>query len=399
MAIEKIKQSAELIDKVEQYLQDGLTANENFNEALDEGDLVEVRSLKNEEPYQYKASEVLYWVDRAAYLDEYDSWNGDQLRDKHQEAINFVYTSQQDSVFADLIALIRRKKVAPFIGAGISAAAGYPSWGNTLKELGGKLTNVDDAKIDELLASNQYLEAAQLIYEASAHQLKNHVKTTFRMHATIEADREQVPAVIKLLPRLCAGAMVTTNFDTLIEGWFKAKVLEEFDGILCGLQENHNFVSKLLKGERCLLKLHGDASQPESYIFTRDQYLQGYGSDGIDFTRQLPKSLRQIYISHSLLFLGCSLSQDKTMALFQHVKNENQFVIPEHFAMLALPEKNTPTGMEVDLEQKQRIEDSLYQIEIRPIWYPENDNHKMLIQLLNLAADAAEGRLVLRRPR
>ena len=83
-----------------------------------------------------------------------------------------------------------------------------------------------------------------------------------------------------------------------------------------------------------MLKLHGDASQPDTYVFTEEQYRQGYGEGEIDFRLQLPKALRQVYVSHLLLFLGCSLAQDKIMDLFKQVKDEGQFVIPEHFALL-----------------------------------------------------------------
>lgn len=411
MAIEKIKQSADLIEKVEQYLQNGLNSNSLFNDALDEGELVGIRSIKDTaHVHQYKASEVLYWVDRNAYLDEFDSWNGEQLRDKHSAAIEFVYGSHQDSVVADLIALIKKKKVAPFVGAGISAAAGYPSWDAVLKELGMRLTNVVNKQVESLLVGEQYLELAQLLFDASPSQLNNHILTTFRIKATIEQDKTLVPEVIKLLPRLCAGAMVTTNFDTLIESWFRThKVAAEFDGILCGMQENNNFVTKLLKGERCLLKLHGDAAQPTSYVFTQEQYKQGYGVDSIDFRKQLPKALRQIYISHSLMFLGCSLQQDKTMDLFEQVRNEGEFVIPEHFALLPLPLKAVePVNAEAkanaeyvlvseaDDDKRQTMEDRLFAIGIRPIWYPATDNHKMLIQLIELMVDVADGRLMLR---
>jgi len=396
MAIEKIKKSSDLIEKVEQFLQNGLQGNEAFNIALDEGELIEVSSLKESESYRYKASEVLYWTDRNAYLDEFDSWNGEQLRDRHIETINYVHHSQQEAVLSDLIALIKNKKIAPFLGAGVSAAAGYPGWVATLKELGGRLTNVKDSDVERLLNDESYLELAQVLHDASPSQLINHIRTTFRIKSNIEDDKEKIPEIIKLLPKLCSGAMITTNFDTLIEGWFKTNVAGEFDGILCGLQENHNFITKLLKGDRCLLKLHGDASQADSYIFTRNQYEQGYGLNSIDYRKQLPKALRQIYISHSLVFLGCSLQQDKTIELFEQVRSEGQFVIPDHYAFLALPTKSSEKGEVLDESKKQEIESRLYELEIRPIWYPSESNHKMLVQLLRLITDVADGRLTLR---
>lgn len=391
MPIEKVKKSAELIKQVEVFLENGLNDNEVFNAVLDGEELIEIRSLQDhDQAYQYKASEVLYWVDRTVYLDELDNWNGVKLKEIHSDAINHIYESNQEAVFSDLINLIRRRKVAPFVGAGISAAAGYPGWGNALQELGRKLVDIDDNEVDHLLIEGEYLALAQKLSDASQIQLNNHVGTTFRVKANIEENRSRIPMVIQLLPRLCSGAMVTTNFDTLIEDWFKSKGAPEFDGFLLGLQQNSNFVQKLLKGDRCLLKLHGDASQPETYVFTEDQYKQGYGEGEIDFRLQLPKALRQVYISHSLLFLGCSLAQDKTMELFKHVKDEGQFVIPEHFSLLADPLKDDG---EIDLQAKQETEDRLFEIGIRPIWYSGEGNHAMLTKLLELAVNVAENRV------
>lgn len=391
MPIEKVKKSAELIKQVEVFLENGLKDNEDFNGVLDSGDLIQIRSLQDHDQiYEYKASEVLYWVDRTVYLDEFDNWNGVQLKEMHSEAIKHIDESNQEAVFSDLVNLIRRRKVAPFVGAGISAAAGYPGWGSALRDLGRKLVEVDDNEVEQLLANEEYLSLAQTLANASPVQLENHVRTTFRVKANIETDRNHIPKVIQLLPRLCSGAMVTTNFDTLIEDWCKSKGAPEFDGFLLGLQQNSNFVQKLLKGDRCLLKLHGDASQPDTYVFTEDQYRQGYGEREIDFRLQLPKALRQVYVSHSLLFLGCSLAQDKTMDLFKQVKDEGQFVIPEHFALLAEPRK---ADGKIDGQVKQKTEDRLYGIGIRPIWYSGDDNHAMLVKLLELAVEVAENRV------
>ena len=389
--IEKVKQSAELIKQVEVFLENGLTGNQGFNDVLDSGELLEIRSQQDpENVYQYKASEVLYWVDRTVYLDELDNWNGVQLKEVHSEAIRYILESKQDAVFGDLVNLIRRRKVAPFVGAGISAAAGYPGWGKTLRELGEKLPDIDDCELKAQLDKGEFLSAAQKLSDASQVQLNNHVATTFRVKPEIEENRSRIPKVIQLLPRLCFGAMVTTNFDTLIEDWFKSKDAPEFDGFLLGLQQNSNFVQKLLKGDRCLLKLHGDASQSETYVFTEDQYKQGYGEGEIDFRLQLPKALRQVYISHSLLFLGSSLGHDKTMELFKQIKDEGQFVIPEHFALLALP---TSDEGEIDVKVKQQTEDRLLDIGIRPIWYPAANKHAMLVNLLDLAVNVAEKRV------
>jgi hypothetical protein len=80
------------------------------------------------------------------------------------------------------------------------------------------------------------------------------------------------------------------------------------------------------------------------------------------------------------------------MELFKHVKEEGQFVIPEQFAFLAQP---TLEDGEIYFEAREITEDRLLEIGIRPIWYSNDDGHKMLTLLLELAVNVAENRVSL----
>jgi hypothetical protein len=384
MPIEIIKKNSELVEQVEQFLETGYQANEDFNETISEGELVTIRSLNDSaHEYEYKASEVLFWVDRNVYLDELENWSGNKIKEQHLETVEYILNSNQKAVFLDLIELIRRDKIAPFLGAGVSRAAGYPLWGEALYKLGQKVNNQDKDNIQKLLNDGKYLEAAQMIFNASEPQLNNYITTIFRTKYDTDKERELIPLIFRLLPRLSNGCIVTTNFDSLIEEAFKSKGSPLLDGYMHGIQPGHNFVQRLLKGDRCLLKLHGDASQPLTYVFTEKQYEEAYGTP-IDYSRQLPKALRQIYISNSLLFLGCSLAQDRTLELFKEVKDSNQFEIPNHFAIISDPEEE---------QLKQETEDRLLAINIRPIWYKSDNNHGMATKLIELAVDMAERRV------
>lgn len=386
MPVDKLKQNSALIERLEQFLQTEYAENEGFNETFSGADPVIIRGMKDRESqYQYPSSEVLYWVDRDLYLDELDSWNGEQIKESHADAIRHLEDSNQQAVFSDLIELIRRRKIAPFLGAGISKAAGYPLWSEALDQLSNRIAAVDSNVISELLDAGRYLEAAQCIFDGSEPQLTNYIQTTFRTGFENEEERERIPKVFKLLPRLSSGCIVTTNLDCLIEEAFKLKGAPLVDGYMHGVQQGHNFVQRLLKGERCILKLHGDAAQPASYVFTEQQYQAAYGNP-IHYSNQLPKALRQIYISNSLLFLGCSLMQDKTLELFKEVKDGHQFEIPDHFAFIS------DSG---DIALKQEAEDRLLDIKIRPIWYDPENAHAMATQLVELAVDMAERRVSL----
>ena len=108
-----------------------------------------------------------------------------------------------------------------------------------------------------------------------------------------------------------------------------------------------------------------------------------YG-DPLDFTKPLPKSLRQIFVSHSLLFLGCALEGDKTLELFDNVVQKADFEIPNHFAILPEPTAGSS-------ETKSQKESRLLKLKIHPIWYPEG-KFEFVDANLKLLIDVANGR-------
>ena len=147
--------------------------------------------------------------------------------------------------------------------------------------------------------------------------------------------------------------------------------------------QDHNFFPRLVRGDRCLLKLHGDAESDTTHILTAEQYELAYGKP-FDFQKSLPKALRQIYISQSLLFLGCGLEQDWTMELFKAARDSDGYQVPNHYAVVEAP---------ADVQAKQQKETRLLDLNIQPIWYP-NGEHQMVESIIDLVADVAEKRFV-----
>lgn len=386
-----------IIEKIEQHLDSKLQENAVFNEELnlsssikiaDEGPKVKITSLSDsDDEFQYDISDILYWVDRDTYFNELSKWNGIKLEEKHLEALTFLSKSDQTPTFLDFVDAIKRQRVAPFIGAGASLPAGYNLWGKALETLARKMGGNTFEQVKLELENYQYLAAAEKLYLNDEHQFRRFVHTEFRLKAAQEEDRPVFPPVIDLLPQLSKSCVITTNFDCLIEKKFEISNGTPLKGYMYGKQEQNGFISQLLKGEQCLMKLHGDYEQAQSHVFTESQYKDAYGDGKIDFNKQLPRSLRQIYISYSLLFIGCSLEQDRTLELFKSVMDQGHFEIPSHFALLA------------DCEPVDKAEKvgRLLSMNITPIWYeaPEHD-HSMLENLLLLAIDVANKKISLR---
>lgn len=383
MDIQKLRDSKLIVDKVEEALQTAYNSKPDFNEQLDQADPVVFKSLRDpDHEYVVKVSDVLYWAERDAYLDELDHWEGKRQADEHESAIEFIRVSDQRPVFLDLVDAIRGGRVAPFVGAGLSKACGYPMWGEALRKMALKPWSPGPQAIEPLMAAYDYLQAAQVLHDAAADQVRHFIKTEFRQRGAIVGP-------VGLLPDLAKGCVVTTNFDTVIEDLFRDRG-QPLDGYMHGTQAGNNFVQRLLRGERCILKLHGDAGQDNTHVFTRSQYQAAYG-DPLAFQNQLPRALRQIFISHSLLFIGCSLEQDKTLDLFQRVVDEAAFEIPDHFAVL-----NEPG----DAALKAQKEARLLHLKVRPIWYPTPlstdgvPDHGMLEQILRLAIAVSRRQVV-----
>ncbi len=387
MDIKKLRDSKLIVDKVEEALQAAYSSNQEFNAVLDHADPLSFRSLRDpEHEYLVKVSDALYWVERDAYLDELDHWEGQCQVDQHEAATAFIKGSDQQAVFLDLVDAIRFGRIAPFVGAGLSRPCGYPMWGEALRKIAQKLNGISVQDIEPLMAQYDYLKAAQVLHDAAAEQVQHFIKTEFRQRGAITGP-------VTLLPQLANGCIVTTNFDTVIEDLFKENG-PSLDGYMYGTQAGNNFVQRLLRGERCILKLHGDAGQANTHVFTQAQYQAAYGGAGGEpfaFQNQLPKALRQIFISHSLLFLGCSLEQDKTLDLFKSVVDEGAFEVPDHFALLNEPA--TP-------QERAKKEARLLQLRIRPLWYATpadadgKPDHSLLEQLLKLAIAVARKQVV-----
>lgn len=380
MSQDPLPTTKDIIERVEQLLQAAYKERPEFNEALNGSDPVEIKSLiPGQDPHQLVASEILFWTDRKAYTDELEFWKPRRAVELHQDAIKYLRDNDQEAVFHDLVTAIKKNRVAPFIGAGMSQACEFPLWGSALDMLSKKITGVDPKVFQSSMAARDYLKAAKLLWDSDSTRVKNFIRTKFAQQ-TIKGGEVRGP--IKLLPRISHGCLITTNFDSVIELVVGKGSLE---GYMHGMQQGNKFVPKLIKGDRCILKLHGDAEDHDTYVFTEDQYAQAYGSPEFDFTKPLPRALRQIFVSHSLLFLGCSLEQDRTLELFQKVCNDRQFEIPDHYAIIPLP---------VDPTEKNNKEGRLLNLRIRPIWYPiVNNTHELVEKYLTLAVEMAEGRI------
>lgn len=369
------KPNKDLLAEAVRILGSQYDANAEFNTFFDGEEPLKLPSPRTDVgEYQYERSNVLFWLDRAAYDDERTAWENDTDQARHKEVTTLIREQGLEAPFQDLLAGVERGRVVPLVGAGMSKPMGMPLWGEALKELLGRLPGADTAAINAHIDAGQYLAAAQALVEHDQVQTSNFVRTKYRVQ------KIKLAGPMVLLPRIAKGCVITTNFDDAIEQVYERDNVR-FDAYMHGTQE-HNFFQRLVRGDRCLLKLHGDADNAVTHILTQAQYDNSYGNP-FDFHKSLPKALRQVFVSQSLLFLGCSLEQDWTLELLEKAKQADEYTIPNHYAILPAP---------ADALAKQEKATRLLTLNIQPLWYPAGE-HEFVERYLQFIVDVAERRI------
>ncbi len=347
-----------IVKKISEVQSERYERNHTFNEYYDETSDEVFKGLR--------PSEVMFKCDPNAYELSLSEWRENVFEEQYSITLKLLEDDLIKNRVRPLIAALKKNKVVPFIGAGFSVPCGKKTWPSMLLDIGNRSSRIDQDKFKELIEKGNYIEAADEISRSSSEQLDEYLKSSL-------SDSKPIGA-ITYLPDIASECVITSNLDCIIETVYYDRQKPFNDGYMYGIID-HNFMFHLVSGGRCLLKIHGDCKDPYSQVFTTLQYNNAYGDEvNIDYSKILPKALRQIFISNSLLFLGCRLQNDRTLKLFENVIKSNQYQIPDHYAFLGAPE---------DGDTRER-EHELAKLKIKPIWYPhkKHEHVENFIQFL-----------------
>ncbi|MFL6212120.1 MAG: SIR2 family NAD-dependent protein deacylase [Pyrinomonadaceae bacterium] len=261
--------------------------------------------------------------------------------------------------------------VLPFVGAGLSIPFGFKGWQDFL------LLQAERAgigkKIRQRIKQGEYEEAAQDLLTALAY--RDFQDALLDEYGDHKLDGITLDGTVTYLPRLASGPVITTNFDRVLEKAFE-DCGARFEGIVWGakIQVAQKAV---YQNKRYLLKLHGDVEDRTDRILTLSEYRKNYGmSDAsrLNFKKPLPYLLQTLLTGRPVLFLGCSLKNDRVVKFLKHIANTNPDL--PHYAVVEHPGTETFSRM-----RKYFAEHG-----IRPIWYPK-DKHEFVERIVRYLSE------------
>lgn len=290
-------------------------------------------------------------------FEEWKSVRKDQYLEKADQILSMYDNSDR---FEKLKQAYQRGSVLPFIGAGLSMPSGYPSWTDYLYRLC-RETTVSEEDLTALISNGQYEEAAQLLFDAMPHDTFNeHLENKF------DTDRPLVGCV-RSLPYCFKSSVITTNFDNVLKRCYDEAECA-FDEVLLGPEATE--LPKLIgQNKNVLVKLHGKANTARSRVLTEQEYNHNYNDD------HTLENCMEAICKKTLLFIGCSLSTDRTVSCLKGFLAQNGAeATMRHYAFISIGDDN-------DARLARR--DELAEANIFPIWYPADEDHdECLIALL-----------------
>jgi len=201
----------------------------------------------------------------------------------------------------NIVAKLQKRKLIPFVGAGMSKPLGVPDWDDLVEEVA-KRTNQDAKMIKE---KRDLLVAIEYLF------IKGTTKVEEILATILEKADEPVPESLahEYLAALDAPVIYTTNWDNIIEGTYDR------------LSKPYNLVEKatdfldLRSWEPTIIKYHGSLQHPKTLVVTESDYYERFGIDSPFDIR-----LRSDLMEKSLLFLGYSLRDYNVRYLWNRVQ-------------------------------------------------------------------------------
>lgn len=271
-------------------------------------------------------------------------------------------TPEQDPGFNELREAYESDELIVFVGAGVSAGAGLPSWGRLVTMLmdRARARRVDPEilrEVEALVAKDHYIDALSELSDALGP-----AEFGTAIERAVDDRNAQVPeaahAIAALAPKL--RAVLTTNLDHLLERAFAGR-WPMFARAPGDLATRRGYI----------LKLHGTLLERDTWVMTREQYDHAMYADP-----RMATTFTALFHVCPILFVGYGLVDDDFDQLLARVRVLSGPQPPRHFALVP--------AERVTRSWRRRIEGA----GVRLIPYPNPDGkHREVARLLRLVGE------------
>lgn len=272
----------------------------------------------------------------------------------------WAYNKSNEEIFDQLSSNIER--IIPFVGAGMSALSGevFPLWEAFLRKIYEKCEVTEEYYV--FAHSKTFERVATDIAKLRGTAIwKNDLRSSFA-HKPQYTD--YVDKAVYVIPLLFPSLVVTTNFDSLLEIVYSHHNVSFHSNI--GHPGHFEILKRgmVLQKEPALYKFHGDINDLSTLVLTEEEYAGAYDNG------KIVEELREVFTGSCLLFLGCSLQEDRTMAVLRSTLDRQHL---SHFTFYPASKS--------DMSQ---ISLRLSNDGILPIFYPEGHHEAVRIYLEEL---------------
>ena len=212
---------------------------------------------------------------------------------------------------------LRDQNAAIFAGAGLSIPAGIVDWQRLLRDIADEV-GLDVKKEHDLVSVAQYH-----LNQRGRHRINQALVDEFSAKATLTDNH-------KILAALPIRTFWTTNYDGLIE-----RALEEAGKTPDVKITPENLATTIHRRDAVVYKMHGDVSQPEKAIVTKEDY-ELYST-----TRQLfSTALQGDLVSKTFLFLGFSFNDPNLAFILARIRILLGTNVRHHYCLLRRVHRN-----------------------------------------------------------
>lgn len=223
-----------------------------------------------------------------------------------------------DNFVARFVDDIRDESAAIFAGAGLSIPAGLVDWRGLMRSIAQDV-GLDVDKETDLVSVAQF----HVNERRGRHRINEALVAEFAERASLSRNHE----VLAALP---IRTYWTTNYDTLIEHALRlAKRRVDVK------HSDRNLAYTMRQRDAVVYKMHGDVSQPDDAVVTRDDY-ELYRAK-----RPLMNSaLQGDLVSKTFLFLGFSFSDPNLNYVFGRIRGLLGEHRREHYSLMRRVHRN-----------------------------------------------------------